>query len=140
MSTPYLCVSVQTEPRDMGALDESGRAQVLFDVIAWKRPSATFLQELVSILEAAGVGAEGVTIFASSKAILPTLHEQPAPILELLSTGGAGPVGTHNQGAGAYRRPGAQIVAHAASWAAAATLAAAAYDAFLAVRNQAVSA
>lgn len=138
MTAHYLGIEPLQEPSDLGELDESGRAQCVFNVVATKRPSATFLQEIIAVLEAASVGVEGETIFASSKVTIPTVEETPAPILWLRSTGGTGPLGTHNAGAGAYRRPGAQLIARATTWAAAEALAQAAYDALIAVRNQAV--
>jgi hypothetical protein len=136
----YLALEPLQEPGDLGELDEDGRVQYEFNMLATKRPSSTFLKELIEVLEAAGVGIEGETIFASSKVTIPTVQENPAPILWIRSTGGAGPLGTHNDGAGAYRRPGVQVIARAASEAAASALAHAAYNALIDVRNQAVSA
>jgi len=118
-------------------LDDSGRVEIVFNVLAWKRPSATFLEELIWILVSAGVGIEGVSIFGSTRAILP---DGAGPILLVKATGGTPPVGTHNAGAGAYRRPGAQIIARASTWQAANTMVQAAYSALVSVRNEEVSA
>jgi hypothetical protein len=139
--TAYLSLSPLQEPFDLG-LDDSGREMCAFNMVAMKRPSTTFLEEVIAILVVAGVGVENVSIFASSRAVIPDASEPgaPAAILHLKATGGTPPIGTHNDGAGAYRRPGLQVIAHAASWPAAYAMAHAAYDALLGVRNQAVSA
>lgn len=133
--TYYLAIDPQQEPNDLGTLDDAGRVQYVFNVVATSRPTRTFLQELVRALEAASVGVEGVNIFAGSLAVIPA---GPGPYLHVRSTGGVAPLGTHNDGAGAYRRPGAQFIIRAATLAAAENMAQAAYDALLAVRNQAV--
>jgi hypothetical protein len=139
--TPYLSITPLQEPFDLG-LDDAGMEQCAFNVVCMKRPSGTFLEELLGILVAAGVGIANVSIFASSKAILPDASAPGAPpaILHLKATGGTPPIGTHNDGAGAYRRPGVQLIVRAASWPAAYAMAQAAYSALIAVRNQAVSA
>jgi hypothetical protein len=134
--TYYLDIQPLQEPFDL-ELDEAGRAQFAFNVLATKRPSATFLQELVAILVDAGVGVEDVSIFLTTKAVIPT---GKGPYLSIRPTGGTGPLGTHNGGAAAYRRPGAQLVARASTWQAAEAMAHAAYSALVAIRNQAVSA
>jgi len=132
----YLDLSPLQEPFDIG-LDEAGRAQCGFNIVARKRPSGTFVQELIAVLVAAGVGTEKVNLFGTSASAIPTGN---GPFLSLRPTGGTAPEGTHNQGAGAYRRPGAQILVRAKTWVAAEAMALAAYNALLAVRNQAVSA
>lgn len=140
MTTPYLGITPMQEPFDLGP-DDSGRIMYAFNVVAMKRPSATFLREIVGILVAAGVGVENVSIFASSRAVIPdgAAPNAPAAILHIKATGGTGPVGTHNDGAGAYRRPGAQILVYATSTPAAEAMSHAAYNALVGVRNQAVA-
>ena len=132
--TQYLSIEPVQEPYDNG-LDESGRAQCAFNVRAMSRPSDSFIQDLITALSAAGVGQEGVTIFGSSKAQVPS----QGTVLTIRATGGTGPVGTHNDGAGAYRRPSALLIAHAEKWKDAEALAVAAYSALLAVRNKDVA-
>jgi len=117
--THYVAIQPLQEPFDLGELDDSDRVQISFNVVALKRPSVRFLDEIVSVLEAAGVGVEGTTIFSTAKATVP----RAGACLSILATGGAPPVGTHNDGAGAYRRPGAQLIARAPSWAEASALA-----------------
>ena len=136
MSTWYRDIQPLQEPFDLG-LDDAGRQIVGFNVLATKRPSATLLQDLLVILEAAGVGRPRVDMFASSLAVLPRPSDDLGPVLLLRLTGGTGPAGTHNDGAGAYSRPAVQVVVHGASWEAAETMARAAYSALCAVRNQA---
>lgn len=135
-SVQFLNIVPLQEPFDMG-LDDAGRAQIVFNVLATKRPSESFVAELISILVAAGVGIDGKTIFGTASAVIPA---GKGPYLTIKPTGGTGPLGTHNAGTGAYRRPGAQIMVRASSWLVAETMANAAYDALVAVRNQAVSA
>jgi len=133
----YLNLSPLQEPFDLGELDDAGRAQCAFNLLARKRPSGTFLQELIQALEDAGVGIEGTNIFGTSAAVIPT---GPGPFLSIRPTGGMAPEGTHNDGAGAYRRPGVQVLVRAGTWRAAETMALKAYDALIAVRNQELSA
>lgn len=138
--TQYLSITALQEPFDLGK-DEAGRAQCAFNVLCMKRPSDTFLAELVVVLEEAGVGQRGVTIFASSMAVIPEPDGGPgtsAPLLSIKATGGAAPLGTHNAGAGAYRRPGAQVIARARTWREAEALAHKAYNALTGVLNSAV--
>jgi hypothetical protein len=137
MSTQYLSITPLGEPFDLGELDDCGRVQVFFNVLAWKRPSNTFLEEIVALLVAANVGVEGVSLFASSKAVIP---RGDGPVLSVRATGGASPVGTHNGGRAAYRMPSAQITVRGSSWEATNAMAQAAYAALVAVRNQALSA
>lgn len=129
------------EPSDLD-VDDSNRVQVGFNVMAWKQPSGTFLQELIAILVEAGVGVENETIFATSKAPIPTLSatDEDQAFLVVKATGGTSPLGTHNHGPTAIRRPSAQIIARAKSWQAAEAMAQAAYNALTSIRNEAVSA
>lgn len=136
--TWFLCLAPQEEPFDIGS-DENGRAQWSCNFLGWKRPSASFLLEAVAVLEAAGVGRRGVSIFGTSQAALPG-PEHREPWLFVKETGGTPPMGTHNDGQAAYRRPGLQVIATAATSPAAKALAHAAYDALAAVRNQRVTA
>lgn len=136
MTVWYLGIQPQQEPFDIG-LDEPKRQQYSFNVLVTKRPSATLPQELVEILVAAGVGQAGVNIFAAAAAIVPV---GDGPFLSIRPTGGTAPIGTHNHGVAAYRRPSAQIIVTGKRAAAALAMAHAAYDALAAVRNMAVGA
>jgi hypothetical protein len=140
LTAQYLSITPLQEPFDLQTLDDSGRCVWACNFVTFKRPSASFLQEIVAVLVAAGVGVAGVSIFAGSLAVLPDPTEYAGPILFLKATGGVGPVGTHNDGAGAYRRPGFEIFTHASTTPAAEAMAEAAYSALIGVRNQAVSA
>lgn len=137
MSTHYLAITPNQEPFDLGELDDCGRVQLAFNVIAWKRASDTFLEEVVKVLVDAGVGVEGESIFASSKAVIP---RGDGPVLSVRVTPGPGPLGTHNDGPTAYRLPGLQILVRGSSWAATNAMAQAAFNAVVAVRNQALAA
>ena len=98
-------------PFDSGALDGNGRAQYVFNILVLKVPSATFLDEIVAVLEGAGVGTYGVDIFTTSKAVIPT---GAGPYLSVVATGGAAGVRTHTVRYGpAYERPTAQLTARA---------------------------
>lgn len=136
MTTHYVAVDQLSEIADLG-VDDNGRAQHAVNLIAWKRPSDAFLREVVAILVAAGVGEEAVSIFAGSKASVPT---GPGPFLTVRSTGGPAPLGTHNDGVRAYPRPTMQLLARASTDAAALAMVTAALEALIAIRNQAVSA
>jgi hypothetical protein len=134
--TDYLCISALQEPFD-NTLDGSGRPEYAFNVLAMKRSSSgSFLLELMGILVAAGLGVAGRTIVASAKATIPT----SGPCISIIATGGTPPIGTHNDGPSAYRRPGAQITARADTALEAEALAQAAYVALVGIRNRAVSA
>lgn len=136
--TRYLAIIVQQDPFDIG-IDDAGREQWSFNVLAIKTPSDRFVRELVSILEDAQVGRLGLTIFAGSRASLPPLTEA-AEFITVRATSGLLPVGTHNDGPTALGQPGARVIAHAITGDAAEALAHAAYSALGGVRNLTVSA
>jgi hypothetical protein len=133
----YRDIQPLQEPFDVGDVDEQGRSQCAFNVLVTKRPSGSFVQELIAILVAAGVGVANESIFGTSGSAIPSGR---GPYLSVRPTGGSSPAGTHNDGVSAYRRPAAQIIVRASSWPAAEGMAQAAYSALVAVRNQAVSA
>lgn len=133
----YLAIKPQQEPFDLGAMN--GLVQYGFNVLALKQPSPTFLQELIKILVDAGVGTENGNIFGSSLAEIPDEQSHSGAVLHLKATSGTAPIGTHNDGPGALRQPGAQIIVRGLSVPEVSAMAYAAYDAFLAVRNQAVA-
>lgn len=137
MSTAYLSITPLSEPGDLGDLDDCGRVQIAFTVLAWKRRSDTFLDEIVAVLVNAGVGVLNESIFASSKAGIP---RGDGPVATIRALGGASPVGTHNDGAAAYVMPTAQVIVRGVSWQATNAMAQAAYTALVAVRNAALSA
>lgn len=137
MSTQYRALWPQQPPFDLGVDQDTGRALWAFNVIAWKRPSATFLEEMIGILVAAGVGQENVNIFASSRAVIP---DGPGPYLLIKATPGVAPIGTHNDSPAAWdQRPAAEIFVHAGSTQAAVAMIHAAYNALANIRNQAVA-
>lgn len=135
--TWYLSLSPQQEPFDLGLPDAAGRIQFSCNFLATKRPSASFIKEIIAALVAAHVGTENVNIFATSMSVIPA---GDGPFLSLRATGGVAPVGTHNAGPGAYRRPGLQVLVVAATAVAAEAMALAAYDALVAVQNRELSA
>jgi hypothetical protein len=71
-----------------------------------------FLEDLISLLEAANLGKFGVDIFKGAKSAPPT---GDGPYFTLARTGGRGEEGTHNTSRDgiAYERPFAQIVCRA---------------------------
>jgi hypothetical protein len=94
-----------------------------------------FTEDLVTLL--AGVGTLGTSVFVSTKAVLPT--DKTTAFLLLTATGGTSPIRTQNSvDAPAYVRPHAQIMAHAPTYQEAFTLATAAYNALVGVRNRLV--
>lgn len=140
--TQYLGMFVQQEPFDLGLEETSGRPQYGFDVQAHSRPSASFVVDVAAVLEAAGVASRTAgTLHLTTGASLPSTDiDAPAAFLTVRAVPGLTPVGTHNDGPLAYRRPAATIVATARTAAAAEALAIAACNALGGIRNQAVSA
>jgi hypothetical protein len=134
--TDYRSIQAVTEPHDTGQLDDAGRCQCAFTVLAWKTPSATFVEELIKVLVDAGVGVFSETIFGGSASVIP---EGDGPFLHVKTDGGAGAVGTHSDSpAGWDRRPSAVVTVHAKKWTAAEAMAQLGYSAFVNVRNMAV--
>ena len=128
--TAYRTVTALQDPFDIGVLDDAGRVQVEFNVLAWKVPSDTWLEEVVAVLVAASI--DPTKIRTGAKATIP----REGAYLSVRPTGGTAPLGTHNESAASWdRRPGAQIIARAATWAEAFGLAQDAYAALVAVRN-----
>ena len=132
----YRDIQPLQEPFDVGTLDDAGRVVCTFNVLVTKRGSADTVGEIVGVLQTAGVGLLHREIFAPG---IPVPCGD-GPYLVLRPTGGSSPLGTHNDGVGAYRRPSLQVTALAKSWAAAESLAQAAYTALIAVRNREVTA
>jgi hypothetical protein len=138
----WLGVEMLQEPHNLGAPDEAGRTVFVFNVVVTKRPSVTFTEEILAILGAASVGTIGEDLWGGGSAIeVPALDEEggAGPRLEITETSGAGPLGTHNGGRGAYRNPSAQILVRASSPTAAKAMAHAAYNALVAVSNRYVT-
>lgn len=131
-------IFAEQEPFDIG-LDDAGRPQFSFNVLARSRPSPSFVADVVALLVAAAVGVRGETLFESSGAQLPP-NDSPVAFLHVRATGGLSPMGTHNDGPTAYRQPGAIVIATARTSAAAEALALAAYNALAPRRNFQVSA
>lgn len=123
------------EPFDL-ALDTEGRAQVAFNVEADKAPSGTFVEEIVDLLVAAVVGTYGSNIFATAKAIIPV---GDGPFLSIIETGGSPPGYIHNLATPAYQYPSAQVLVRASTYAAARTMARAAYNALASVANTTIT-
>ncbi len=134
----YLGIVPQGEPSDQMGPDDQGRAQIVFNILALKRPSATFVDELLGTLEAAGVGTSGVNMFGGSQVAIPG-PENAGPFLIVRATPGTAPLGTHSEGRAYLRQPGAQILVHALVSADAEAMAEAAYVALAAVSNQDVT-
>lgn len=134
--TWYRDIQPLQEPYDLGELDDAGRVQLVFRVVATKRPSATFLQELLTILEDALVGQRRVNLFAGSLALVPTDPEAKGPFLLIMSESGPGPLGTHDTGVAGLRRPAAKITVFGATLPAASVMAEAAYLALANCRNR----
>ncbi len=135
MTAWYREINVVDEPRDIG-VDSEDRLRMSFNITTVKRPSDVFLEEIIGILVAAGVGTHGGAsgdIFGTSKSNIP---EGDGPFLALIETGGITPERTHNDiSPPAYQRPGMQLVARAKNTGAARAMARSAYDAVVGIRN-----
>jgi len=132
--TYYKWIKTTNEPADVLGVDEKGRIQYSFNVMANKVSSQTFLEEMISVLVNAGVGVLNITLFGSSVARLP---DDPSKwFVTLRETGGAPPERTHNQTSPpAYVQPAAQVIIHAPTTSVAKATAWAAYNALAAVKN-----
>lgn len=100
----------------------------------------SFADDISDILVTAGVGTKtgaGKNIFVGERVNVPS---GDGPFLSVTATGGVAPMYTQNKVTlPAYQRPSVQLVARAASRAAAETLLIAAYAALFAVRNVTVN-
>lgn len=135
MSVWYRDIKVLQEPFDLG-LDANSRPRVAFNIAVTKGPSDTFEEEIIGILVAANVGTLGTDLFISSRADIPS---KGGTFLSVIATGGMTPERTHNSvSTPAYQRPGAQIVVRGDTWEDARTMARAAYNALVGVRNIAI--
>ena len=130
--TWYLSIMPVQEPFDFGG-GQKGRAELSFNVEVTKVFSTTLLEELVKILENAGVGTRNVNIFGSSAAYDPS---DAGPYLFLTVAGGPIPINTHNQiSPPAYVRPTVKVTVRGDNYGAVETMVNAAYVALSAVRN-----
>jgi hypothetical protein len=131
MTTHYLEISAVGQPLQAGK-DENERHVLTFNLNIWKHPSATLTEELVALLQAAGVGTWESNIF-NMAAPLPNGN---GPYLLVRETTGAAPLRTMNEvQPPASTRPNAQIVVHGRSFTAARTMSHAAHAALDGVRN-----
>ncbi len=97
------------------------------------------LDDIVTILQTASVGTDGVNIFQTSKASIPP---GDGPYLSVKESGGSGPEGTHNSefiGMPGYVRPNAQFIVRALDYDVAMTMARAAWFAMRRTKNQFVN-
>ncbi len=133
MSAWYQEINLVQEPIDIG-VDGQGRQKYAINISAVKSFSRAFAEEIIGLLETAGVGAFGTDIFGGSVTDVP---DGKGPFLHFIDTGGATPLRTHNEiGPPAYQRPTAQLVARAKSFSAARSMAQDAYDALVGIRNR----
>jgi hypothetical protein len=103
-----------------------------------------WLEDIVTLLEDAGVGTFGASLFASTKAKVPLLTGGQATCT-IVETGGTSPESTHTTRTSqtttevvttpAYLRPSAQLTFKADEYAEARAMAGEAYDALAGVRN-----
>lgn len=133
--TWYLSITAASEVFYINT-DDKGRELLVFNLAAEKAPSTTFEEELLGLLEAAGVGQRGVNLFIAHKDAIPP---GPGPYLSIRTTGGLGPRSTQNK-KNAYRRPGAQVTARAEKYKDARAMADAAFEALTTVTNREVTA
>lgn len=127
--TWYLNISKLAEPVDFGK-DETGRPVVALNFEAHKAESATFEEEILSLLEAAEVGRRGVDMFASSAAIVP---DGAGPFLVMHTTPGATRIRTRTT---ELVKQSARILVFAGTTTAAKAMAFAARAALKDLRNQ----
>jgi hypothetical protein len=130
-------IQAPNPPFDFGP-DDTGFPRYSFNIIAMKRYSQTFLEELLRLLVEKNVGQENVNLFATSTAVLPNpTPDTDTPILNIRDTGGPGSKPTHNEFAPpAIVQPSAQIIVRSLNIRTARTMAFAAYDALNGVKNR----
>ena len=126
--------------------DDADRATIIFNIMALRTPSDTFLEELVKILTTAAppmpgparaaVGSYGVNIHTTSQHAVPS---GDGPFLSIRETGGPRGIYDHNTVGPAFSRSTALITVRASTYAAARTMARAAYDALVAVTNTTIT-
>lgn len=132
MTTRYRKIDRVNEPFDNGH-DENGLLMWSFNIDVVKEPSPTFSEEIAGLLVLAGVGVFGTNIFNSSNAEIP---DGDGPYLSMIETGGTSPEHTHNEiQPAAWVRPSMQITARAKKFVSARTMAYAAHDALVGIRN-----
>jgi hypothetical protein len=131
--TWYRRIAVRQQPFDSG-LDQQGRVMYKFNILADKRPSQTFVEEVLQVLVTANVGQASVNIFHSSNV---AQLKGAGPFLSVIETSGMPSDRTHgNTRLPAYERPGAQIVVRASATPVAKAMAWAAWRALAKVRNR----
>lgn len=95
----------------------------------------SFAPDIVFLFAAAGLGTGGVDILTGPRGVIPATGA-----ISVISTGGTGPVGTHNSvNVPAYVRPSAQIVCRYPTYVAAELKAQQAYAVLFPVRNRFVN-
>jgi hypothetical protein len=93
-----------------------------------------YLDDLVTVLESAGLGTLDLNIFVGVKAVIPA---GPGPFITLQGTGGAHSEGTHNSTeVPAYVKPSAHIVVRCEDTDVAYALSVSAYNGIFKIRNQ----
>jgi hypothetical protein len=135
-TTRYLRIAPLGGLVDLKA-DSTGRAMLAYNFLLDKKPSETVIEELASVLVAAGVGVANSNIFGGSQARIP---DGAGPFLLIIETPGAAPGLTQNEPTTvSYEKPSVQIIVRAGTYAAARTMVKAAFNAFTAVKNRDVS-
>lgn len=136
MPTFYREINPIQEPFDFG-VDDKQRVRLAFNIATIKNPSDTFAEEIVKLLTNASVGTSASSIFVGSSASVPP---GDGPYCNITETGGTSPLRTQNEVATpAFVRPSAQLVFRAKTYAAARTMARAAYAALVGVRNTTIT-
>lgn len=103
--TRYLQIKPRQSPSGIGLDPDSGRVLVVFNFDAFKGPSDTFEEEIVSLITSTLGLTLGTDLFVSEKAVIP---DGPGPYVLLVSTTGLEPEANHNSPI-AYERPGMSV-------------------------------
>ena len=131
----YLSITANQRPAQIGA-DENNRVvfSVNFSAMA-QAPVEQWEEEIVKVLNTAGLATLGTDTFVGPTATIPTGN---GPYLSIMDTGGTAPVETHD--GLTYERLSVQVLIRALSYTIARTRALAVWRALKAVRNQTVTA
>ena len=146
----YVHAIPQQEPYDFG-LDQNGRKRYAFNVVVMRHPTFTessvvvgdevtkvktftgvlhmFIEELVTILQNAGVGTKNTNIFITSISQIPA---KGGPYLSIAESAGLQRLATHDLD---YSQPAAQLVARSPHPGDARLMAWNAYNALNSARN-----
>lgn len=135
MSTRYVWIVAVAQPFEYG-LDENSRTLFSLNLEGHAATAVdAWAEELAKLIEAAGLGTLGTSMFIGRRAVIPA---GSGPFVQVLNTGGGPPEETHD--GARYERLGAQVVVRGASYASTETRALAIFRLLDGIRDELVTA